>query len=75
VRVNYRGGPALAWSFASAFRARPGFGKSLQLSELGIDLTLAKHLVELHGGRIAARSAGIGRGSEPSVCLPIPAAT
>jgi hypothetical protein len=33
------------------------------------------HLVELHGGCIAAHSAGIGRGSELSVRLPVPAAT
>ncbi|HEX9719979.1 MAG TPA: response regulator [Ramlibacter sp.] len=37
---------------------------------LGIGLTLVKHLVELHGGRVAARSAGIGRGTEIVVHLP-----
>lgn len=36
---------------------------------LGIGLTLAKRLVELHGGRIEAESAGENRGSEFSVHL------
>ena len=34
---------------------------------LGIGLALSKGLVELHGGRIEARSAGLGQGSEFSV--------
>jgi CheY-like chemotaxis protein len=37
---------------------------------LGIGLALAKGIVELHGGRIEARSAGLGAGSEFSVRLP-----
>jgi CheY-like chemotaxis protein len=38
---------------------------------LGIGLALARGLIELHGGRIEARSAGIGRGSEFTVYLPL----
>jgi PAS domain S-box-containing protein len=38
---------------------------------LGIGLSLAKRLVEMHGGLIEARSAGIGLGSEFVVRLPI----
>lgn len=37
---------------------------------LGIGLSLVKWLVELHGGRIEARSAGPGQGSEFTVHLP-----
>jgi PAS domain S-box-containing protein len=37
---------------------------------LGIGLALSKGLVELHGGRIEARSAGDGQGSEFTVTLP-----
>jgi signal transduction histidine kinase len=38
---------------------------------LGVGLTLARILVELHGGTIAAHSEGPGRGSEFVVRLPI----
>src|SRR5262249_3281581 len=38
---------------------------------LGIGLTLAHRLVELHGGSIEAHSAGLGQGSEFVVHLPI----
>ena len=37
---------------------------------IGVGLTLVKRLVELHGGRIEATSAGPGRGSEFVVRLP-----
>jgi len=38
---------------------------------LGIGLALARRLVEMHGGNITARSAGIGHGSEFVVRLPL----
>jgi signal transduction histidine kinase/CheY-like chemotaxis protein len=38
---------------------------------LGVGLTLAKTLVEMHGGRIEAQSPGVGKGSEFVVRLPV----
>src|SRR5262245_29549453 len=37
---------------------------------LGIGLTLARRLVEMHGGKIEAHSAGLGKGSEFVVRMP-----
>src|SRR6185369_9579161 len=42
---------------------------------LGIGLTLVRRLVELHGGRVEARSPGLGQGSEFIVYLPTLAPT
>jgi signal transduction histidine kinase/CheY-like chemotaxis protein len=38
---------------------------------LGIGLTLARRLVEMHEGQIAIRSAGIGQGTEVEIRLPV----
>jgi two-component system CheB/CheR fusion protein len=38
---------------------------------LGIGLTLVRQVVELHGGRVEARSAGLGHGSEFIVEIPL----
>jgi CheY-like chemotaxis protein len=38
---------------------------------LGIGLTLVRRLVEMHGGTVVAKSAGLGQGSEFVVTLPL----
>ena len=47
--------------------------RSLDRAEggLGIGLTLAKRIVNLHGGEIAAASEGPGKGAEFTVTLPL----
>lgn len=40
---------------------------------LGLGLTIVRHIVELHGGTVAASSAGTGKGSAFTVCLPMSA--
>jgi PAS domain S-box-containing protein len=40
---------------------------------LGLGLALVKSLIELHGGRVTAFSAGLGSGSTFTICLPLAA--
>jgi CheY-like chemotaxis protein len=57
---------------ASIFEMFMQVDKSLERERagLGVGLSLARHLVELHGGRIAVQSAGRGPGSTFTVTLP-----
>jgi signal transduction histidine kinase/DNA-binding response OmpR family regulator len=57
---------------ASVFDLFTQVDRSLDRSQggLGIGLTLVRQLVEMHGGSVAARSEGLGRGAEFEVRLP-----
>jgi signal transduction histidine kinase len=57
--------PALLNRVFELFTRGPG-----DAAGFGVGLAVARKLVELHGGRIEARSAGLGRGSEFVVILP-----
>jgi signal transduction histidine kinase len=60
-------------SLSSIFEMFSQVDRSLEKSHggLGIGLTLVKRLVEMHGGSVAARSDGVGKGAEFIVHLPI----
>jgi signal transduction histidine kinase/ActR/RegA family two-component response regulator len=54
------------------FSQLPG-GHERAQGGLGVGLTLARRLVELHGGTVEARSEGVNRGAELIVRLPVAA--
>jgi signal transduction histidine kinase len=58
--------PRLFEMFSRGERARRG-----DIAGLGIGLALARRLAQMHGGRVEAKSAGVGLGSEFSVYLPL----
>jgi signal transduction histidine kinase len=71
VRDNGRGiAPDLLPRVFDLFWQGPGPGNN-GARGLGLGLALVKSLVELHGGGVAARSAGSGTGAEFIVYLPV----
>ena len=73
IRVQDTGIGIPAEMLAQVFEMFMQVDRSLDRSQggLGIGLTLVKRLVEMHGGRVEARSEGPGRGSEFAVRLPL----
>lgn len=73
VRVVDNGVGIPAEHLGGIFEMFSQVNSSLERSQggLGIGLTLVRRLVELHGGRVEARSGGIGTGSEFIVRLPV----
>jgi two-component system CheB/CheR fusion protein len=70
VRDNGVGLAPEAWTRIFNMFTRVDSDSARSEGGLGIGLALAKGLVELHGGRIEARSAGLGLGSELTFWLP-----
>jgi len=62
-------GDKLATIFEMFAQLNPAFERTQ--SGLGIGLTLARRLVQMHGGTIHARSAGAGLGSEFTIRIPL----
>ncbi len=73
IRVRDKGIGLAAESLESIFDMFAQVDRTLERSQagLGVGLTLAKRLVELHNGSIEVTSAGVGKGSEFIVRLPL----
>lgn len=73
IRVRDNGIGLTTGQLTSVFELFVQADNSLARSQggLGIGLTLVRQLVGMHGGRVQARSAGIGHGSEFTVYLPV----
>jgi len=73
VRIRDNGAgipPDMLTSIFDMFVQVSGTARAAQ-GGLGIGLTLVKSLVELHGGKVGAKSGGLGEGSEFVVSLPL----
>jgi CheY-like chemotaxis protein len=73
VRVSDTGIGLDATQLSGVFELFAQVDNSLERARggLGIGLTLARRLVQLHGGQLEVASAGLGHGSEFSVALPL----
>jgi two-component system, sensor histidine kinase len=73
LRVIDNGGGISADVLPHVFELFAQENRSLARSHggLGIGLSIVRDLVEMHGGAVEARSAGLGRGSEFVVTLPL----
>ena len=73
IRVRDQGIGLASESLVNIFDMFVQVDRSLERSQagLGVGLTLAKRLVELHGGAIEVVSGGVGKGSEFVVRLPL----
>jgi CheY-like chemotaxis protein len=73
IRVRDNGIGIAAGDLPRIFEMFTQIDASVQPSEsgLGIGLSLVKNVMEMHGGTVEGQSAGIGRGSEFVVRLPI----
>jgi signal transduction histidine kinase/CheY-like chemotaxis protein len=75
VRVRDTGIGIANDSIAAIFDMFVQLDRSLERSQAGLGLTLARRLVQLHGGELSVQSEGPGRGSEFVVRLPLAQAT
>jgi PAS domain S-box-containing protein len=73
LRVRDTGGGIAPEMLPHVFELFTQADRSLDRSQggLGIGLTLVRHLVEMHGGKVQASSDGLGEGSEFVVRLPV----
>ena len=62
--------PAILPRIFDLFTQVPG-SENRSEGGLGIGLSLVRNIIDLHGGRVQATSAGLGHGSEFLVCLPL----
>jgi PAS domain S-box-containing protein len=73
VRIRDTGVGLATEQLESVFEPFKQVERSIERSEggLGIGLTLVRRLVDLHGGKVFARSEGLGQGSEFMVQFPL----
>ncbi|MCY7316128.1 MAG: response regulator [Rubrivivax sp.] len=75
IRIEDQGIGLAAHELESVFDlfSQAGSGRDQARGGMGIGLSLARTLVNLHEGHIQARSAGYGLGAEFTIALPLPA--